>query len=66
MAEKMREDMARVMAVSGSRNIGHNITGEAATQLLQQLCECENYSFTPSGKAIMAELTAEELRTKLS
>lgn len=66
MAEKMREDMARVMAVSGSRNIGHNITSEAATQLLQQLCECENYSFTPSGKAIMAELTAEELRTKLS
>jgi hypothetical protein len=35
-------------------------------QLLQQLKECENYSFTPSGKAIMAELTAEELRMKLS
>lgn len=66
MADKMREDMARVMAVSGSRNIGHNITGEAAMQLLQQLKECENYSFTPSGKAIMAELTAEELRMKLS
>ena len=66
MADKMREDMARVMAVSGSRNISHNITGEAAMQLLQQLKECENYSFTPSGKAIMAELTAEELRMKLS
>ena len=61
MADKMREDMARVMAVSGSRNISHNITGEAAMQLLQQLKECENYSFTPSGK-----LTAEELRMKLS
>lgn len=66
MADKMREDMARVMAVSGSRNISHNFTGEAAMQLLQQLKECENYSFTPSGKAIMAELTAEELRMKLS
>ena len=66
VVERMRESMARVMAQSASRNVGRNISTDEAVALLGQLCECENYSFSPSGKAIMAELTAEELREKLN
>ena len=66
MAECMRENMASVMAQNASRKVARNISREEAAALLQQLCECENYSFSPSGKAIMAELTFDELRTKLN
>jgi DNA mismatch repair protein MutL len=57
--------MARVMAVRGSR-LQRNLTSEQVMEMLSRLCECENYSFTPSGKAIMTELTTEELKTKLN
>ena len=63
--ERMRSDMARVMAVRGSR-LQRNLTSEQVMEMLNRLCECENYSFTPSGKAIMTELTTEELKTKLN
>ena len=66
MAECMRENMASVMAQNASRKVARNISREETAALLQQLCECENYSFSPSGKAIMAELTFDELRTKLN
>ncbi len=62
----MRENMARVMAVGGSRAAGKINTIDEASALLNMLRECENYSFSPSGKAIMAELTTDDLRTKLS
>lgn len=62
----MRENMARVMAVGGSRAAGKINTIDEASALLNMLQECENYSFSPSGKAIMAELTTDDLRTKLS
>lgn len=66
VVERMRENMARVMAVSGSRAAGKINSSEEASVLLKMLCECENYSFSPSGKSIMAELTTDDLRTKLS
>ena len=65
-AEKMREDMVRVMAVRGSRAMGRNVMREEAEYLLQQLKECENYTFSPSGKTIMGEITLQELKNKLS
>ncbi len=65
-SERMRSDMARVMAVKGSRLSPKGITSEEATELLQRLCTCENYSFSPSGKAIMAELTIEDIKSKLN
>ncbi len=64
--ERMRCDMARVMAVRGSRLSSKGITSEEAMEMLQRLCACENYSFSPSGKAIMAEFTIEEMRAKLN
>ena len=65
VAERMRSDMARLMAVKGSRGI-KSVTKEQAEMVLQRLCGCENYSFSPSGKAIMAELTVDDIKTKLN
>lgn len=62
---RMREDMASVMAVKGSRQIARP-TREEAQDMLNRLCECDDYSFSPSGKPIMAELTMDEIKTKLS
>ena len=62
---RIKEDMARVMAVKGSRQVS-KVTREEAQEILNRLCECENYSFSPSGKPIMAELTLEELKSKLN
>ena len=62
---RIKEDMARVMAVKGSRQVS-KVTREEAQEILNRLCDCENYSFSPSGKPIMAELTLEELKSKLN
>ncbi len=66
VAESMREDMARVMAVGGSRTTGRTTSKREVESLLKMLCECDNYSFSPSGSPIMRELTVEELKAKLS
>jgi DNA mismatch repair protein MutL len=60
----VKEKMACVMAAKCSRQIT-KLTREQSQEMLGRLCECENYSFSPSGKAIMAELTIDELRSKL-
>ena len=65
-AERIRCDMARVMAVKGSRLAAKGISAEEAMEMLQRLCACENYSFSPSGKAIMAEFTIEDIKAKLN
>ena len=65
-AERIRCDMARVMAVKGSRLAAKGISTEEAMEMLQRLCACENYSFSPSGKAIMAEFTIEDIKAKLN
>lgn len=64
-AARIREDMARVMAVKSSRQLSR-VGREEAQELLNRLCECDNYSFSPSGKPIMAELTLDELKSKLN
>ncbi len=63
--ERMHSDMARVMASRAARLQG-NITATEAQDMLDRLCKCENYSFTPSGRSIMAEITLEELKSKLN
>ena len=65
-AERIRCDMARVMAVKGSRLAAKGISVEEAMEMLQRLCACENYSYSPSGKAIMAEFTIEDMKAKLN
>ena len=65
VGERLREDLARVMAVKGSRKIVIQDSAQAQ-EMLDRLCECENYSFSPSGKPIMAEFTVDELKKKLN
>jgi DNA mismatch repair protein MutL len=62
----MREDMARMMAVRASRQLARQLSVKESEELLGRLSVAENYSYSPSGKAIMAELTTEELKAKLN
>lgn len=66
VAEKVREDMVRLMAVKGSRRVGKGMSSVEARALVDELLSCENYSFSPSGKPILSELTTDELKLKLS
>lgn len=60
-----RERIAAVMARSGARSLPRSISSEEAERLLSQLGESDNPIFSPSGKPIMAEITLDEIRTKL-
>ena len=63
---RMREEMVRTIASRGARAAVRGLSREETESLLRQLCECDNFSFSPSGKAIMADLTADDLKAKLS
>lgn len=63
--EMRREKIAAVMARTGARNVPRNMSLPETEALLKQLAESGNRSFSPSGKAIMAEITPEDLRAKL-
>ena len=65
LSDVRREKIAAVMACSGARSMSRTISTEEAESLLGQLCEGGNVSFTPSGKAVMAKITLEEIRNKL-
>ena len=64
-AELRREKIAAAMARSGARRLQRNLTDEDAAAILGQLAISDNISFTPSGKAVIAEITPDELRSKL-
>ena len=64
--ERMREEMVRTIASRAARSTVRGLSREETANLLRQLCECENFSFSPSGKAIMTDLTADDLKAKLS
>lgn len=65
VVERIREDLARIMAARGSRKV---VIGDRvqAQELLDKLCECENYSFSPMGKPVMIEISVEELKKRLN
>ena len=65
LADMRREKIAAVMARSGSKKAVRALSREEAATLLQQLADTGNFSFSPSGKAITAEITPEDLRVKL-
>lgn len=64
MAEQQRR-MAELMARRGSQGFGRGLRTSDVETLLARLEKSTNPSFTPSGTPIMAELTMEELRSKL-
>lgn len=65
LGEIRREKIAGVMARSGAKSVPRNFSHEQAEALLAQLAEAANYSFSPSGKTIFAEITPEDIRAKL-
>lgn len=60
-----REKIAAVMARGGSAGGVRTLSHEEAGALLKQLAASGNISFSPSGKAITAEITPEDIRAKL-
>lgn len=65
LADVRREKIAAVMARGNAKNSPRNLSREEAAALLAQLAATGNFSFSPSGKAITAEITAEDIRAKL-
>ncbi|HIW52006.1 MAG TPA: DNA mismatch repair endonuclease MutL [Candidatus Alistipes excrementipullorum] len=63
--EMRRERLACTMARNASRTFGRNLSDNDVAQLLDQLAMSDNICFSPSGKPIMAEITPDELRSKL-
>jgi DNA mismatch repair protein MutL len=66
LGERERRRMAELMAQRGSHNFGGGLNSTSAAELLRRLSECDNPSFTPSGCPIMAELTLDEIKAKLT
>ena len=64
--ERERERLAELMARRGSWGYGRGVKSAEALELLHRLAKCSNPSFAPSGAPIMAELTTEEIRAKLT
>lgn len=65
LSDVRREKIAGVMARSGAKGAGRTLSREEAAALLAQLADTGSFSFSPSGKAITAEITPEDLRAKL-
>ena len=65
LADMRRERIAAAMARGAAKNSPRSLSPEEAAALLSQLAATGNFSFSPSGKAILAEITAEDIRAKL-
>ena len=65
LSDVRREKIAGGMARSGAKGAGRTLSREEAAALLAQLADTGSFSFSPSGKAITAEITPEDLRAKL-
>lgn len=59
LAHKLIADIAK----ASSRNLNINQNEQAKT-LVDQLFQCENHSYSPTGKKIMNTITLEEIATK--
>ena len=65
LSDVRREKIDGVLARSGAKGAGRTLSREEAAALLAQLADTGSFSFSPSGKAITAEITPEDLRAKL-
>lgn len=65
-AESRVETLAAVMAARGAAGYGSkNVNRAEAETLLEELSECGNYNYTPSGKPIMVIFPDEEIDKRL-
>lgn len=65
MADVRRTKIAAVMAREGAKGAAGCRTREEAQALLDQLAGCGNFSYAPSGKAILCEIAPEDIRARL-
>lgn len=65
LTDLRREKVAALMARSSSRGVVRALSREECEMLLSQLVASGNFNFSPSGKAIIAEITPEDIRTML-
>lgn len=65
LADVRRERIAAVMARTAARSTPKSLSREEAGALLAQLAAAANFSFSPSGRPILAEISPDELRAKL-
>ena len=64
--DEERARLAELLARRASAGYGKNLRRADVEELLKRLEQCDNPSFAPSGAPIMAELTTDELRAKLT
>jgi DNA mismatch repair protein MutL len=64
--DEERRRLAELMARRGSSGYGRNLLSSETEELMTALLKCDDYSFTASGAAIMAEITHDEMRAKLT
>lgn len=65
MEQVRRQKIAAVMAREGAKSVVRCQTREEALSLLSQLADSGNVSFTPSGKAILTEISVEDICARL-
>jgi len=65
LADARREKIAATMARGAARGAAKLLTHEEAAALLEQLAATGNVSFSPSGKAVFAEFSPEDIRAKI-
>ena len=65
LADVRREKIAAVMARGAAKQAVRLMSRDEAAALLARLAASGNFSFSPSGKAITAEITVEDIRAKL-
>ena len=65
LADVRREKIAAVMARGAAKQTARLMSRDEAAALLARLAASGNFSFSPSGKAITAEITVEDIRAKL-
>ena len=64
--DEERRRLAELMARRGSAGYERNTRTTDAEELIRSLLKCDDYSFTASGAPIMAEITHDELHSKLA
>ncbi|MDE6445975.1 MAG: DNA mismatch repair endonuclease MutL [Alistipes sp.] len=65
LGDVRREKIALALARGAARGPMRTLTREEAAALLERLAETDNQVYSPSGKAVFAEILPEEIRSKL-
>lgn len=66
LSEVRRGKIATVMARAAAGRVRTTLSRDEAAVLLDRLAATGNFSFSPSGKAILAEVSTDEIRSRLA